>query len=119
MTLEDLPRLSDEDRDDVTAGGIAVQGVPMGEAPADTKQSELETIICEIDDAVMIGIGVARDALEEYLDKQTEPRPLFQLVRDTLFNYTGKARELLAKHRRKSRAANLLPPKPKEGRPIQ
>ena len=34
-SIDDFPRLSDDDREAVTAGGIAMQGVPVGEEPAD------------------------------------------------------------------------------------
>lgn len=35
--LSDLPRLTDEERDALDSGHVAIEGVPAGEAPAHTK----------------------------------------------------------------------------------
>jgi len=71
-----------------------IGGVPAGDEP-----ETLTSVICEIDDAVMIGIGAARDALKEYLDAREDASPTLELVRDSLLKHTNKLDDLCEKAR--------------------
>lgn len=90
------PAAAHEPESDTDAGP---KDAVTGNEPADT----VESVLNEIDEAASLGIGMARDALNEFLRQSGEPSPTLQLIRDSLFEYThkvddlcGKARELLS-----------------------
>jgi len=47
----------------------------------------------------MVGIGVARDALREYLAEQEDASPTLQLIRDALIEHTNTVDELCCRAR--------------------